>query len=103
MLNKKVFISGIVAFTSIKVVKKKRNAILAVGEMIFQKVNHAYRKRPLFLAVVSDGILTFKPDALRTEYVFSHTYPISETSNMLFLEYVFSHTILYLIVALDVM
>lgn len=67
-----------------------------------KKVNHAYRKRPLLLAVVSDGNLTFKPDALRTEYVFSHTYPISEISNMLFLEYVFSHTILYLIVALDV-
>lgn len=58
-----------------------------------KKVNRACRKKPLFLAVVSDGILTFKPDALRTEYVFSHTYPISEISNMLSLEYV--HTILY--------
>jgi len=41
-------------------------------------VNYACKKKLLFLAIVSDDILAFKTDALRTEYVFSHPYPILE-------------------------
>lgn len=65
--------------------------------------NYACKKRLLFLAVVSDGILAFKTDTLRTECVSSHTYPISEIHTLAIAFLIFSHTILYLIVALDVM
>ena len=105
MLNKKVFILRYCSiYNEYEGGEKEEEGDFGSGwNDIPKMVNHACKERLLFLAIVSDGILAFKTDAVRTEYVFSHTYPISEIYTLRIACLIFSHTILYLIVALEVM
>lgn len=57
--NLKILTLKTAAFTSIRMLKKKRKTVLAVGGMIFQKRLTMSAKSGLFLAIVSDSIPGF--------------------------------------------
>lgn len=76
--NLKILTLKTVAFSSIRMLRKRRKTVLAVGGMIPKMVNYDCKKWA-FPGNCQTAFLAFETDALRTECFFS---PLSHVGNI---------------------